>query len=83
MKTRKEILDEFYDNTLKVIVNLEIEILFFKTQDKSKVLKQNKKVVAGIIMNEDFTIEMAIKEQEENLKDKKLLLEIIKKELEK
>jgi imidazolonepropionase-like amidohydrolase len=81
MKTHSEILEEFYDSTLRAIVQVETELEFLKTLDSQKVIGMEKKIVAGTPMNQEKKVEDAIREGEESLKEKKKFLDIIEKRL--
>ena len=83
VKTKLEILKEFYNKTLSFVLYSEVLIDYYKKEDSKKIIETKTVMVLGRPTPKEITAEMLIEKEEKKLKDNQKLLAIIEKRIKK
>ena len=83
IKTRKEILEEIWNETLTEVIDSEVKLTLLKTKKPNEIIYSKMERVMGRPMQKDYTTKMAIETEEKNWRGQLEVLGIVKKLLEK
>jgi len=81
MKTKRKILEMFYDGHLIEIIRCEINIDYFSKMDPKKIVEYEDKFIAGMPTRKEITAKDKLESLKEELEKHKIYFEIIKEKL--